>query len=103
MQELPEYQANITTSDLLLDVHDLRITLSHRLLSIVLVARTRAHFPQDLERGRKLEVDALLTAPISMAKALGVQTPLLEALRALLLMRQATAPPLHSETAERRH
>jgi 2-dehydropantoate 2-reductase len=46
---------------------------------------------QDLERGRPMEVDALYTVPLDMAKRNGVATPLFELLTSLVRMRAANS------------
>ncbi|MGH7122959.1 MAG: ketopantoate reductase C-terminal domain-containing protein, partial [Stellaceae bacterium] len=49
-----------------------------------------AHRPsmlQDLERGRTLEIDALLATVVEMARLASVQTPLLDAVLALVRQR----------------
>jgi 2-dehydropantoate 2-reductase len=45
---------------------------------------------QDLERGRPMEVDALYSVPLEMAKRNGVVAPLFELLTALVKLRAAT-------------
>jgi 2-dehydropantoate 2-reductase len=44
---------------------------------------------QDYERGRPLEIDAQLTAPLAMARAAGVPTPTLDAIIALAVHKAA--------------
>jgi 2-dehydropantoate 2-reductase len=46
---------------------------------------------QDLERGRPMEVDALYTVPLEMAKRNGVATPLFEILTSLVQLRAANS------------
>jgi len=46
---------------------------------------------QDYERGRPLEIDALLTAVIEIAQAVEADTPLLDTIHALLVQRARTA------------
>jgi 2-dehydropantoate 2-reductase len=53
-----------------------------------------AHKPsilQDLERGRAMEIDALYTVPLQMAKRTGVATPQLELLSSLVRLRAANS------------
>lgn len=46
---------------------------------------------QDLERGRPMEIDALLTAVIEMGDLAGIDTPLLDAIHALVVQRARVA------------
>ncbi len=46
---------------------------------------------QDYERGRPLEIDALLTAVIEIGRAVDAETPLLDTIHALLVQRAKTA------------
>jgi 2-dehydropantoate 2-reductase len=46
---------------------------------------------QDLELGRPMEIDAMLTAPLALARELGVPTPTLNLLVALTTLRARTA------------
>lgn len=46
---------------------------------------------QDMEKGRKLEIDALLTAPIEIGKLVGHPMPFCRAVLGLIRMRAATA------------
>ena len=51
-----------------------------------------AHKPsmlQDYERGRPMEIDALLAAPLEFARAAGVAAPTLEAIVALVVFKAA--------------
>ena len=50
---------------------------------------------QDYERGRPMEIDAQLTAPLELARARGVPAPTLEAIVALVI-HKATAKGLYS-------
>jgi 2-dehydropantoate 2-reductase len=62
--------------------------------------RLMAHKPsilQDLELGRPMEVDALLTTTLEMARLTGVQTPTLDLLVALVRLR-AKAAGLYQES-----
>jgi 2-dehydropantoate 2-reductase len=61
---------------------------------IVASAAGLAHKPsivQDLERGRPMEIDALFTAPLELARAAGVPTPVLDLLVALVKVRAREA------------
>jgi 2-dehydropantoate 2-reductase len=46
---------------------------------------------QDLERGRPMEIDALLSAPVELARLVGVTTPTCDAVLALLVTRARVA------------
>ena len=61
-----------------------------------------AHKPsllQDYERGRPMEIDALLVAPVEFARAAGVPAPTLEAIAALVVFK-ACAKGLYSRAAD---
>ena len=61
-----------------------------------------AHKPsllQDYERGRPMEIDALLVAPVQFARAAGVPAPTLEAIAALVVFK-ACAKGLYSRAAD---
>lgn len=61
-----------------------------------------AHKPsllQDYERGRPMEIDALLTAPVGFARAAGVPAPTLEAIAALVVFK-ARGKGLYSRAAD---
>jgi 2-dehydropantoate 2-reductase len=66
--------------------HPLEIDADH-----VVTANTRlAHRPsilQDLETGRPMEIDALYTVPLDMARMIGVPTPTLDLLAALIMVK----------------
>lgn len=55
---------------------------------------------QDYERGRPLEIDALLTAVIEIGAAVGVATPLLDSVHALVRQRARTAGCLADPASE---
>jgi 2-dehydropantoate 2-reductase len=66
---------------------------------IVAVNRELAHRPsilQDLQAGRPMEIDALYTVPLEMARMVGVATPTLDLLVALIKVR-ARAAGLYGE------
>jgi 2-dehydropantoate 2-reductase len=53
-----------------------------------------AHRPsvlQDLEAGRPMEIDALYTVPLDMARLSGVPTPTLDLLAAMIRLRARAA------------
>jgi 2-dehydropantoate 2-reductase len=54
---------------------------------------------QDYERGRPMEIDALLTAPVGFARAAGVPAPTLEAVAALVVFK-ARGKGLYSRAAD---
>ncbi len=47
----------------------------------------KASMLQDMEQGRPLEIDALLTVVCELAKIAGIETPAIEAVRALLILK----------------
>jgi 2-dehydropantoate 2-reductase len=59
-----------------------------------IISSNSAHRPsilQDLDAGRRMEVDALFTAPLEMAREAGVLVPTLEMMTALVKVRARTA------------
>jgi len=56
--------------------------------------RHKASMARDLELGRAMEIDAMLTVPLTLARELGIDTPTLDLLAALTVMR-ARAAGLH--------
>ena len=46
---------------------------------------------QDLERGRPMEIDALVTAVVELGDIVGVDTPMLDAVLALVQLRGKVA------------
>ena len=68
----------------------IRVTVDiEKHLSRIAVSTHKPSILQDLERGRPMEVDALYTVPLEMAKRNGVVAPLLELLTALVKLRAA--------------
>ena len=61
----------------------------------VIAANTRlAHRPsilQDLEAGRPMEIEALYTVPLDMARMMGVPTPTLDLLVSLIKLKAQSA------------
>ncbi len=51
----------------------------------------KASMARDLELGRAMEIDALLTVPLQLARELGVATPTLDLLIALTVLRARAA------------
>ena len=68
----------------------IRVTVdTEKHLSRIAVSTHKPSILQDIERGRPMEVDALYTVPLEMAKRNGVVTPLFELLAALVKLRAA--------------
>jgi 2-dehydropantoate 2-reductase len=62
--------------------------------STIALMQGLAHKPsalQDLKQGRPVEVDALFVAPLELARMLGVETPTLNLLTALIKLRVRSA------------
>jgi 2-dehydropantoate 2-reductase len=62
--------------------------------AMIAASRSSAHRPsilQDLDAGRRMEVDALFTAPLEIAKRVGVRMPTLAMLTALVKARARAA------------
>ncbi len=55
--------------------------------------RHKPSIVQDLERGRPLELDAMFTVPAELGRLLGVATPLLDLMLALMRLRAKGASP----------
>ena len=67
------------------------VSLEKRLAGAAAVGEHKTSMLQDLEKGRLLELDALVGAVIELARICSVATPLLEGLYALTKLRAATA------------
>jgi 2-dehydropantoate 2-reductase len=87
---------------MLAEAQAIALAMGHRLdidAERVVAANTRlAHRPsilQDLEAGRPMEIDALYTVPLDMARMMGVPTPTLDLLVALIKVK-AQAADLYS-------
>ena len=62
---------------------------------VVATNRQLAHRPsilQDLEAGRPMEIDALYTVPLEMARLMNVAAPTLDLLVAMIKVRARAAP-----------
>ncbi len=68
-----------------------RVTAERRLAAAFDVGEHKTSMLQDLERGRPLEIDALVTSVTELGAAVGVATPLLDAVAALIKLRAANA------------
>ncbi len=83
---------------MLAEAEAIALAMGHRLdidAERVVAANTRlAHRPsilQDLEAGRPMEIDALYTVPLDMARMMGVATPMLDLLVALIKVKAQAA------------
>jgi 2-dehydropantoate 2-reductase len=65
--------------------------MDRRLVAAGSVAGHKMSMLQDLERGRSLEIDALVTAVQEIARLAGVPTPIVDAVLALIQERGRTA------------
>ena len=72
------------------------ISIERRLAGAERVGEHKTSTLQDLERGRPLELDVLITAVVELAELTGTQVPTLRTVGALadLLARQAVQPPV---------
>lgn len=68
-----------------------RVTAERRLAAAFDVGEHKTSMLQDLERGRPMEIDALVTAVTELGDVVGVDTPLLDAVAALTKLRARTA------------
>jgi 2-dehydropantoate 2-reductase len=74
--------------------HALGCKPANDVASTIALMQGLAHKPsalQDLEQGRPVEVDALFVAPLELARMLGVETPTLNLLTALIKLRVRSA------------
>jgi 2-dehydropantoate 2-reductase len=62
----------------------------------------KASMARDLELGRAMEIDSMLTVPLQLARELGVATPTLDLLAALTVLR-ARAAGLYGGASDRDH
>jgi 2-dehydropantoate 2-reductase len=67
------------------------IPIDRRLAGAAAVGAHRTSMLQDLERGRRLEIDALVGAIQELGRRVGVATPKLDAILALVVQRARTA------------
>lgn len=63
---------------------DFRVDIERRINGAARVGAHRTSMLQDLERGRPLEIDALLTAVQEMGRLVGAETPYIDAVLALV-------------------
>lgn len=68
-----------------------RVTAERRLAAAFDVGEHKTSMLQDLERGRPMELDALVTAVTELGDIVGVDTPLLDAVAALAKLRARNA------------
>jgi len=68
-----------------------RVTAERRLQAAFEVGEHKTSMLQDLERGRPLEIDALVSAVAELGRTAGIATPLLDAVLALVKLRARTA------------
>lgn len=68
-----------------------RVTAERRLAAAFEVGEHKTSMLQDLERGRPMEIDALVTAVTELGAIVGVETPMLNAVLALVQLRARTA------------
>lgn len=68
-----------------------KVPLEKRLAGAVAVGAHKTSMLQDLERGRPMEIDALVTAVAELGDIVGVDTPMLDAVLALVQLRAKTA------------
>lgn len=68
-----------------------RVTAERRLAAAFDVGEHKTSMLQDLERGRPMEIDALVTAVTELGDIVGVETPMLDAVAALTKLRARTA------------
>jgi 2-dehydropantoate 2-reductase len=63
---------------------DFRVDIERRINGAARVGAHRTSMLQDLERGRPLEIDALLTAVQEMGRMIGAATPYIDSVLALV-------------------
>ena len=68
-----------------------KVPLEKRIAGAVAVGAHKTSMLQDLERGRPMEIDALVTAVAELGDIVGVETPMLDAVLALVQLRAKTA------------
>jgi 2-dehydropantoate 2-reductase len=77
-----------------------RITIERRLAGAERVGQHKTSMLQDLESGKPLETDALLTSVIEIADLVGVQTPSLRTLQATVDLMWRTGQPTEEPAAQ---
>jgi 2-dehydropantoate 2-reductase len=68
-----------------------KVPLEKRLQGATNIGAHKTSMLQDLERGRPMEIDALVTAVAELGDIVGVETPMLDAVLALVQLRGKTA------------
>ncbi len=68
-----------------------KVSLEKRLQGATNVGAHKTSMLQDLERGRPMEIDALVTAVAELGDIVGVDTPMIDAVLALVQLRGRTA------------
>ena len=68
-----------------------KVSLDKRIAGAVAVGAHKTSMLQDLERGRPMEIDALVTAVAELGDIVGINTPTLDAVLALTQLRARTA------------
>ena len=68
-----------------------KVSLDKRIAGAVAVGAHKTSMLQDLERGRPMEIDALVTAVAELGDIVGIDTPTLDAVLALTQLRARTA------------
>lgn len=68
-----------------------KVALDKRIAGAVAVGAHKTSMLQDLERGRPMEIDALVTAVAELGDIVGVDTPMLDAVLALVQLRAKVA------------
>jgi 2-dehydropantoate 2-reductase len=83
---------------MLAEAKAIALAMGHRLdidAERVVATNTRlAHRPsilQDLEAGRPMEIDALYTVPLELARLMGVKTPMLDLLVSMIRVKSRAA------------
>jgi 2-dehydropantoate 2-reductase len=79
-------KAMMTEAETIARAHgaDFRVDIERRINGAARVGAHRTSMLQDLERGRPLEIDALLTAVQEMGRMIGVATPYIDSVLALV-------------------
>ena len=67
------------------------VDVDHRIRGAVEVGAHKTSMLQDLERGRPMEIDALVTAVQEMGRMTGIETPSIDAVLALVRQRAREA------------
>ena len=70
---------------------DLRMGIERRMEGAVAVGAHRTSMLQDLEKGRAMEIDALVTSVQELGRLVGVATPAIDIVLALVRQRAVVA------------